>query len=81
MRRTLTIEDDVLDSARSLAKKLHSPLRQVVNEALRVGLQAAEETAPARPYHTHPRKMGLKTGRSLDNVHELIAQVDGEARR
>lgn len=81
MRTTLTIEDDVLDRARSLAEKLHSPFRRVVNEALRAGLQAIEKPTRARPYHTHPRKLGLKTGRSLDNIQELIAQIEGEAHR
>jgi hypothetical protein len=75
------LEDDVLDRARSLAEKLHSPFRRVVNEALRAGLEVVAKPTRARPYHTHPRKLGLKTGRSLDNIQELIAQIDGEAHR
>lgn len=81
MRTTVTIDDDVLDKARALAGRLHSPFRHVVNEALRAGLQAVEAPAKARPYHTRPRKMGLKAGRNLDNVQELIAQIEGEDQR
>lgn len=81
MRTTLTIDDDVLDRARSLASRLHSPFRRVVNEALRVGLQAVEEPAQGRPYHTRARKMGLQAGRNLDNIQELIAQIEGEDQR
>jgi hypothetical protein len=81
MRTTLTIEDDVLDRARAVAERLHSPFRRVVNEALRAGLKAVEEPTRARPYRTHPRKLGLKTGRSVDNIQELIAQVEGEDHR
>jgi hypothetical protein len=81
MRTTLTIEDDVLDRARALAVKLHSPFRRVVNEALRAGLQAVEAPAQVRPYQTHPRKLGLKAGRSLDNIQELLSQVEGEAHK
>jgi hypothetical protein len=81
MRTTLTIEDDVLDRARALAEELHRPFRRVVNEALRAGLQAVERPARARSYHTHPRKLGLKTGMSLDNIQELIAQIEGEGHR
>jgi hypothetical protein len=77
MRTTLTIEDDVLARARALAEKLHRPFRRVVNESLRAGLEAVEAPARARPYRTNPRKMGLKTGRGLDNIQELIAQVEG----
>ena len=78
MRTTLTIDDDVLDKARALATKLHTPFRRVVNEALRAGLRTVEEPAQAKPYRTQPRKMGLKAGRSLDNIQELIAQIEGE---
>ena len=81
MRTTLTIDDDVLDKARALASRLHSPFRHVVNEALRAGLRAVQEPPQARPFHTHPRKMGLKAGRNLDNIQELIAQVEGEDQR
>jgi hypothetical protein len=81
MRTTLTIDDDVLDRAKSLAGRLRTPFRRVVNEALRAGLQAVEEPARSRPYHTQPSKLGLKAGRSLDNIQELIAQIEGEASR
>jgi hypothetical protein len=78
MRTTLTIDDDVLDRARAIAGRLRSPFRHVVNEALRAGLQAVEEPSRSRPYHTRPRKLGLKAGKSLDNIQELIAQIEGE---
>ena len=81
MRTTLNIDDDVLDRARSLAGKLRVPFRQMVNEALRSGLRTMAEPPAARPYTTRPRNMGLKEGRNLDNIQELLAQVEGEARR
>ena len=81
MRTTLTIDDDVLDRARTIAGRLRSPFRRVVNEALRAGLETVEEPARSRPYHTQPRRLGLKTGRNLDNIQELIAQMEGEERR
>jgi hypothetical protein len=81
MRTTLTIEDDVLERARALAAERHTPFRQVVNEALRAGLRAVKKPARARPYQTHPQRLGLKPGRNLDNIQELIAQVEGEEHR
>jgi len=78
VRTTLNLDDDVLDRARSVAGRLGTPFRQVVNEALRAGLQAVEEPAKTRPYHTPPHQMGLKSGRSLDNIQELLAQIEGE---
>lgn len=81
MRTTITIDDDVIDTARSVAEKLHAPFRQVVNEALRAGLQTVAEPTKSRPYHTRPRKLGLRAGRSLDNIQELLAQIEGEDHR
>jgi hypothetical protein len=81
MRTTLAIDDDVLDKARAVAVKLRTPFRRVVNEALRAGLQTVEKPAKVRPYHTRPHRLGLRRGRDLDNVQELLAQVEGEDHR
>ena len=81
MRTTLTIDDDVLDRARSVAGKLRAPFRRVVTEALRAGLEVVEAPARSRPYHTRPHKLGLKAGRNLDNIQGLIAQIEGEEHR
>ena len=75
------MDDDVLDRAKAAAARLHTPFRQVVNEALRAGLRAVEEPAKTPPYQTRPRKLGLKAGRNLDNIQELLAQVEGEDHR
>ena len=38
MRTTITLDADVLDQARSIAGRLQVPFRQIINEALRAGL-------------------------------------------
>ncbi len=78
MRTTLPLDDDVLERARSAAKTRRLPFRRVVNEALRAGLEVVERPAASRPYRTRARKLGLKPGRNLDNVRDLLAQVEGE---
>jgi hypothetical protein len=35
----------------------------------------------AAPYRTHAHKLGLKAGRNLDSIQELLAQVEGEDAR
>lgn len=81
MRTTLNIDDDVLDRARSVAGRMHAPFRRVVNEALRAGLQAVEKPSRAQAYRTRPHNLGLKAGRNLDNIQDLISQVEGEDHR
>ncbi len=78
MRTTLTIADDVLERARAVSARLGRPFKVVINEALRVGLDQVEKPAKQRRYQTNPHKMGLRQGRSLDNIQELLAQVEGE---
>ena len=81
MRTTLSIDDDVLERARAVAAKLRTPFKAVVNEALRAGLDHVEKPAKHRPYKTKPHAMGLKPGRNLDNIQELLAQIEGEDSR
>ena len=78
MRTTLTIDDDVLERARAVAARLRIPFKAVVNEALRAGLDQVEQPAKQRRYKTEPHKMGLRHGHNLDNIHELLAQIEGE---
>lgn len=78
MRTTLTINDDVLERARTVAAKLRIPFKTIVNEALRVGLDQVEKPSKHRPYETSPHAMSLRNGRNLDNIQELLAQIEGE---
>jgi hypothetical protein len=81
MRTTLSIDDDVMDKAKLIAAKTRRPLRTVVNEALRAGLDKVEQPAKQRRYKTEPHAMGLRLGNNLDNLQELLAQNEGEAFR
>jgi hypothetical protein len=81
MRTTLSIDNDVIERARSVAAKLGTPFKTVVNEALRAGLDHVEKPAIRKPYTTSPHAMGLRPGRNLDNIQELLSQIDGEDAR
>ena len=78
MRTTINLDDDVLQKSRELADRLNRPFRVVVNEALRRGLKEVEKPALRRPYRTKARPLGLRPGINLDNIHELLAQAEGE---
>jgi len=81
MRTTISIDDDVLERARSAAARMGVPFRTVINEALRAGLDKAELPPKTRPYKTGSHKMGLRRGRNLDNIQDLLAQIEGEDSR
>ncbi|MFP4049461.1 MAG: type II toxin-antitoxin system VapB family antitoxin [Desulfovermiculus sp.] len=81
MRTTITIDDDVLEKARAIAAQRQTPFKAVINEALRAGLKEVEKPAMQRPYQTEAHPMGLRQGRNLDNIQELLAQIEGEDAR
>lgn len=81
MRTTLSIDDDVMERAKAVASGLRKPFKAVVNEALRIGLEHVEKPVQSRHYRTKPHAMGLRSGRNLDNIQELLAQIEGEDSR
>ena len=81
MRTTISIDDDVLERARAVSDKLGTPFKTIINEALRNGLDQVEQLAKQLIYKTKPHKMGLRTGRNIDNIQELLAQIEGEDHR
>lgn len=78
MRTTLTLDPDVAARAKKGAATLKKPFRDVINEALRVGLDTVLQPPAAKPYRTRARPLGLRTGFSYDNISELLARAEGE---
>ena len=81
MRTTLTLDEDVAQKARELMRRRRLPFKQVINEALRVGLSRTFRDEDARPYETQPRAMGLRPGVNLDNIAEVLADLEGDDHR
>jgi hypothetical protein len=59
-------------------KNSHKPFKQIINEALRCGLDEVEKPVVQKAYTTHPHMMGLKEGFDLDNIGELLSRIEGE---
>jgi len=78
MRTTLTLDADVAIKARKGAAKLGRPFKEVVNMALRAGLDSVLTPPTSKPFRTKPRPLGLGDGLSYDNVSELLASAEGE---
>jgi len=81
MRTTLTLDEDVAQKTKQLARILKKPFKVVLNEALRKGLDQIGKPQKRRDYRTNPHEMGLREGLSIDNIQELLARVEGENTR
>ena len=78
MRTTLTLDPDIAAKARKGAARLRKPFKEVINAALRVGLDEILAPPAAQPCRTKPRPLGLREGFGYDNISELIATAEGE---
>lgn len=81
MRTTLTLDPDVAAKARKGAAQLGRPFKDVVNHALRIGLDQVLAPPAARPYRTQPRPLGLREGLNYDDIAGLLAVGEGEEHR
>ena len=78
MRTTLTLDPDIAVKAKKGAAKLHKPFKEVINAALRIGLDEVLKPPAAKSYRTKPRPLGLRRGLNYDNIAELLARAEGE---
>jgi len=76
MRTTLTLDPDVADRLRRLARERGLPFKQVVNAVLRRGL--ADGAGQSERFRVEPRDMRLRAGIDLDQALELAARLEDE---
>jgi hypothetical protein len=76
MRTTLTLDPDVADRLKALARERRLPFKQVVNAVLRRGLD--DRTGPPEPFRVKARALGLRPGIDLDQALELAARLEDE---
>jgi hypothetical protein len=72
----LTLDEDVAMKLKERSRRSGRSFREVVNEALRVGLNARRKQQPDRPFRVRARALGLRPGLSYDNVSELLEQIE-----
>jgi Arc/MetJ family transcription regulator len=80
MRTTITLDKDV--AARLERLKKVRPFKELVNDALRAGLDQIEDRSSKkrRRYSLTPVK-GHPVRTDLDNVADLIAEIEGDRYR
>ena len=79
MRTTLSLDDDVARELERRQRQQHRPMKEVVNEALRVGL--AELAAPRRAekaFRTQPLEVGRCLFPNVDSIADTLAVAEGD---
>lgn len=77
MRTTLTIDDQIAAILKKRAFETGKSFKDVVNEALRAGLESGQALAKARPYKIMPVSLGEpQPGINLDKALQLAGELE-----
>jgi hypothetical protein len=71
VRTTLTLDDDIAKELKVVSRRTGKPLKVVVNETLRRGLDAA--TSPSRdlpPFRVKPKACGFRPGIDVTKLNQ-----------
>lgn len=80
MRTTLTLDEDVAAALERLRKSRNASFKDLVNEALRQGLQRmAVPSARPEPFQTRAVALGRCRLGSIDNIADALAAIESEA--
>ncbi|MBI4862792.1 MAG: hypothetical protein HY815_21395 [Candidatus Riflebacteria bacterium] len=80
MRTTLSLDDDVAASLKRLMRARRMRMKELVNEALRVGLrEVASPSARQEPYRTSSIDLGRCRLGSIDDISEALTLAEGES--
>lgn len=74
MRTTLTVDDDLLAKLKQRARERDLPLKQVVNEALRAGLD--QPRGRRRSYRVPSTGLRARPGVDLDKALALAGELE-----
>ena len=78
MRTTLTLDPDVSSLVRARMSERQATMKEVVNEALRVGLSANSPKNPRKRFRVKPFSLGLRPGIDPNRLNQLLDEMDAE---
>ncbi|MFT5454260.1 MAG: hypothetical protein ACI9K2_000736 [Myxococcota bacterium] len=78
MRTTLTLDPDLASALRQRQRQSGRSWKEVVNDAIRLGLAAAPAEEPREPYMTPSTDPGPPRLQGVHSVHELLVFAEGE---
>jgi len=78
MRTTLTLEADVAKQLELEVKKQGRSLKDVVNQALRIGLGVTDKPVRPKRFIVKPHASGFRPGVDLDRLNQLVDELSVE---
>ena len=75
MRTTLTLDPDLAEKLRTLAREQGISFKAAVNAALRRGLAAGGDSKQT-PYRVASRRLGLRPGIDLEHALRLAGELE-----
>lgn len=80
MRTTLTLDDQLAKSLKERAHQTRQSFKEVVNQALRLGLIAMDQPAQPVRYRLTPASLGKpRSGINLDKVLDIAGRLEDDA--
>ncbi len=76
MRTPVTLDPDVAEKLKDLARRRGISFKQALNQAVRAGLRPQRQPPPPHPRFTQP--MGLRSGINLDKALQLASALEDE---
>jgi predicted transcriptional regulator len=79
MRTTVTLDPDVERLLKEAAHETRRSFKQVLNDAVRAGLQASSTNVRRKRFSVKARPMGLRPGIDPTRLAELADELETEA--
>ena len=79
MRTTLTIDDVIIHRLKDRAAKEGVTFKELVNQALRLGLAQKETPHPPKSFRVKAHRLGMKPGFSRLSMNQLYDQLETES--
>lgn len=81
MRTTLTLDDDVAAKLREELRHRDGGMKELVNELLRLALNARRQINKSKPFKVQAKSMGVRPGINLNNIGDLLEQIEGPSHK
>ncbi len=82
MRTTLTLDDDLAQRLQDMSRERDSAFKQVVNEAIRLGIDQMDRPVKARErFQIVPLDLGECLFPNLDDIEAALDFAEGDDRR